>query len=89
MTYTDYRYTVSEKLFIYQNLRRRTNFQCTLLYLNSEGIFENFEQLIISIFLDIYIKIGQKEPLVERNGSLKEFYMQQESATTYYTNGYS
>ena len=49
-----------------------------MLYLN----FEDFEELFISIFFSTYIKMGQKEPLVEKNRSLKEFYMQLESTTT-------
>ena len=44
------KWKVTEKLFTYENLRRRTIFYCTLLYLNSEGISENFEELLISIF---------------------------------------
>ena len=44
------KWKVTEKLFSYENLRRRTIFYCTLLYLNSEGISENFEELLISIF---------------------------------------
>ena len=40
-----------------------------------------FEELFISISLDIYIKMGPKEPLVERNGCLEEFYIQLKSTT--------
>ena len=32
--------------------------------------------------------MGEKEPLVERSGCLIEFYIQLESTTAEYTNGY-
>ena len=54
MTYRLKREKVSEKLFIYENLIRRPNFYCTLLYLNSEGIFENFEERFIFFFGYLY-----------------------------------
>ena len=60
--------TDSEKLFTNEKLGRRTNLQGTLIYLNQEGIFETFEELFSSIFLDIYIKMGEKEPVVKRSG---------------------
>ena len=59
------------KKFIYKNLRR-TNFWCNLLYVNSEGISENFKELFISIFFYIYKGMGQKQPLIKVNVSLKE-----------------
>ena len=65
MTYRLKSGTVNEELFIYENLRRRTNFQCTLLYLTLEGTYETFEELFIPI---IYVKMGEKEPLAERSG---------------------
>ena len=36
--------TVSKKIFTRETFGR-TNFQCTLLYLNSERVFETFEEL--------------------------------------------
>ena len=70
------KWKVSKKKFIYEKLRR-ANFLCNLLYLNSEGISEIF----YLYFLDIYMKMGQKEPLVEINVCLKEFQIQLESTT--------
>ena len=52
---------------------KKNKFLVYLAILNSEEISENFEERILS-FLDIYIKMGQKEPIVEKNGCLKEFY---------------
>ena len=55
MTYRLKSEAVSGKFFTHQNLRRRTNFQGTLPYLNlAEKIY--------------YIKMGEKGPLVEQNG---------------------
>ena len=71
------KWKVSKKNLIYKNLRR-TNFS-NLLYLNSEGISEIF----YLCFLDIYMKMGQQEPLVEINVYLKEFQIQLESTTTF------
>ena len=67
MTYRLKSETASEKHFIYEKLERRTNLQCTLIYLNCEGVFETFEQHFISIFLGVYIKLGEQEPVVKRN----------------------
>ena len=68
MTYRLKSETASEKRFIYEKLERRTYLQGTLIQLNQEGIFETFEELFSHFFLDIYIKMGEKEPVVERSG---------------------
>ena len=55
MTYRLKSEVVSGKLFIYENLRRRTNFQGTFLYLNLAG-------------KNVLYKNGREGPLVERSG---------------------
>ena len=71
-----------QKTFHIQKHKKKNKFLVYLAILNSERIFENFNKFFISISLDIYIKMGPKEPLVERNGFVKEFYIQLESTAT-------
>ena len=67
MTYKLKKETASKKLFKYENLTWRKHFSITLLYLHSEVIFETFAELLVPIFLEMYVKMGEKRPFVEAN----------------------
>ena len=71
MTYKLKKKTASKKLFKYENLTWRKHLSITLLYLHSEVIFETicriFAELLVPIFLEMYIKMGEKRPFVEAN----------------------
>ena len=72
---------ISEKIFIYKNLKRTTHFKCALLYLTQNEVLKRLKN-VLSLFFYILIKMREILPLVERIGCWIEFYIQLESTTT-------